>query len=335
MSDEYTRQWEPRRAGRSAGDAAKQSYYGVQMVRAPDWDWKIALYFFFGGISSMAFVIASFAELLGGKQAKPITRAARYISLAALIPSPILLIMDLGRPERFFHMLRVLKLRSAMSLGTWGLSVFGVFSGLAGVIQAAEDGLFDWLPPVRWLLLALPRAPMNVLGSLFGFFVGGYTGVLLGVTAIPIWAKNQFLLGPLFLSSAMSNAAAAISLVLALRRGNHGVSKRIERIETVAMVAELGLSVAIQANSGAVISRPLRQGSLAQLFRWGVLGLGIGVPLLLQLRTLLGGKPSRPLQVVSSLCTLAGGYTLRHVITYAGLASAADPEASFVYARKR
>ena len=183
--------------------------------------------------------------------------------------------------------------------------------------------------------LGLPCAPINILGSVFGFFVGGYTGVLLGVTAIPLWAKNQFLLGPLFLSSAMSNAAAATSLVLALLRGTHDASKRIERIETVAMVAELSLAAATYANSGVVIGRPLRQGRLAQLFRWGVLSVGLGVPLLLQLRTLLGGKPSRPLQIVSSLCTLAGGYTLRHVMTYAGPASAADPEASFVYARKR
>lgn len=335
-NQDYTRRWEARRSGRSAGDAARESYYGLPVVKAPHWDWKIVLYFFLGGISSASSVIACVAGMAGGRTNAKIERVGRYLSFVTLIPSPILLILDLGRPERFHHMLRVLKLRSPMSVGTWGLSAFGMFCGASVVIQAARDGMLDWFPLVRRVALALPRTPLNLAGMVFGFFVGGYTGVLLGITAIPFWAKNRLLLGPLFLSSAMASASAGIALLLALLRGDqHKALARIERIDAVAHAAELCLVLAASANLGSTIGKPLRQGRLAQLFGWGVVGMGIVMPLVLQLRSFFGDRPSRGLTILSSLCTLLGGYCLRHVMVYAGLASAADPKATFEWARRR
>src|SRR5262245_8928437 len=107
MADNYQRRWETRRGGRSVADESRASYYGLPVLHAPHWNWLIIVYFFLGGISSAAYVIASIAELFGGREGVAIKRAGRYLSLAALIPSPILLILDLGRPERFHHMLRV------------------------------------------------------------------------------------------------------------------------------------------------------------------------------------------------------------------------------------
>ncbi|MBC8077017.1 MAG: polysulfide reductase NrfD, partial [Chloroflexales bacterium] len=192
MSDEYKRRWgEGRRGGRSAGDEARGSYYGLPVIHAPHWGWLVIVYFFLGGISGAAYAISAIAALFGGPTARPIVRAGRYLSLVALLPCPPLLIADLGRPERFHHMLRVLKLRSPMSVGTWGLTIFGLFSGLSAVLQASDDGLFARLRWLVRLLRLVPRAPLNVLGACFGFFVAGYTGVLLGITAVPAWAKNR------------------------------------------------------------------------------------------------------------------------------------------------
>jgi formate-dependent nitrite reductase membrane component NrfD len=335
MTNGYERNWAPRRAGRSAGDVARDSYYDLPVVKAPHWDWKIVLYFFLGGIAGASYVVACIAELIGGRTNAQIARVGHYVALAALIPSPLLLILDLGRPERFHHMLRVVKLRSPMSVGTWGLSAFGLFATASALRQAARDGLFGWLPVATRLLLALPNKPLNIAGSFWGFFVGGYTGVLLGITAIPLWAKNHLLLGPLFLSSAMSSAVATMTLILALVRGDSKLAlKRLHRIETVALLSELSLLVATWANSGPVIGRPLRQGRLGQLLRWGVGGVGIAAPLVLQLRETLGGKPSRAATVLGSLCALVGGYCVRHLFVYAGHASAADPQATFVYTRR-
>jgi formate-dependent nitrite reductase membrane component NrfD len=334
MSEEYRRTWETRRGGRSASDESRESYYGTPVIKAPHWNWLVIVYFFLGGISSAAHVIGCIAELIGGRTNQRIERVARYLSLAALIPSPILLILDLGRPERFHHMLRVLKLRSPMSVGTWGLSVFGLFVTLSALIQAAQDGLLDRLGLVKRLLLAAPHKTLNVVGSFFGFFVGGYTGVLLGITAVPIWAKNHLLLGPLFLCSALSSASAALTLVFAVLRGDSRAAlRRLGRIDAAALAGELGLILAARANLGPVLSRPIRQGRLRHVFRFGVLGTGIAAPLLLQLWGLLGGRHSRLASALASLCTLVGGFCVRYAMVRAGHASAEDPASTFEYTK--
>lgn len=331
MSDSYQRRW----GGRSVADETRTSYYSLPVIHKPHWKWLIICYFFLGGISSASYVIATVAEIWGGRDGRAITRVGRYLSLAALIPSPILLILDLGRPERFHHMLRVVKLRSPMSLGTWGLTIFGMFCTLSALIQAAQDGLLSRITLVNRLLLALPRKTISVIGGGFGFFVGGYTGVLLGVTAVPIWAKNALLLGPLFLSSAMSSACAAITLLLSLaRKTQHNTILRLERLDTLTLLAELGLILSARANAGQVIARPIREGRLGLIFRWGVLGGGILLPLAIQIRSLVSRRPpSRPLTILSSLLTLTGGFLLRYVMVMAGRASADDPQATFEYAR--
>jgi formate-dependent nitrite reductase membrane component NrfD len=335
MSESYQRRWEPKRGGRSVADETRSSYYDVPVIHKPHWKWLVIVYFFLGGLSSASYVIATIAELLGGNDGRRIGRVGRYLSLAALIPSPILLILDLGRPERFHHMLRILKLRSPMSVGTWGLTIFGGFCALSTLIQVAQDGLLRRVGLLSRVLLALPGKPIGLLGSVFGFFVGGYTGVLLGVTAVPLWAKNALLLGPLFLSSAMSSACAAIALLLSLgRRDRHGPILRLERLDCITLLAELSLLLAARANAGATIARPLREGRLGLIFRWGVLGGGVVAPLLIQIRSLFGhAAPSRSLTILSSLLTLSGGFLLRYVMVMAGRASADDPRATFEYAR--
>lgn len=337
MLEGYERKWETRRGGRSVSDESRTSYYGSPVVHAPHWKWLIIVYFFLGGISSASYVIACVAELFGGSEGDRIKRVGRYLALATLIPCPWLLILDLGRPERFHHMLRVVKLRSPMSIGTWGLSIYGVFVTLSVVLQAAQDGLLNWVPKVRKLTEPLPCTLINAVGGVFGFFVGGYTGVLLGITAVPLWAKNVLLLGPLFLSSAMSSASAALTLVLSLSSGTgEQTLKRLERLDMVARLAELGLILAARANAGPLIGRPLRQGRLGQIFRWGVLGAGIVAPLALEMKgAFLGGKLSRPRATLASLLTLAGGFCMRYVMVMAGRASAEDPQATFEFTRKR
>ena len=182
------------------------------------------------------------------------------ISLAALLPSPILLILDLGRPDRFYNMLRVLKLRSPMSVGTWMLTTFSAFCGVSALIQVAEDGLLRRMPFVARPLLALPSSLIGAVGMVFAFATSGYTGILVSATAVPLWAKNYLLLGPLFLASALTNATAAIRLVLSLARGTgEDTLKRLERLELVALLAELGLLLAARNNLGPVIGAAIRR----------------------------------------------------------------------------
>ena len=101
----------------------KPGYYGQPVVKPPVWTWQVPLYFFFGGIAGMSAVIASGAVVFHHFDLALTTMWVAAIAGAIL--SPILLIMDLGRPHLFLNMLRVFKHRSAMSMGAWILSAFG------------------------------------------------------------------------------------------------------------------------------------------------------------------------------------------------------------------
>src|SRR6266568_5993858 len=134
----------------------RASYYDYPVLKQPFWGWEITWYFFFGGLAAGCFVIASIAALFGSRDDRAVARTGYYLSLLALLPCPPLLIKDLGRPERFLHMLRVFKVKSPMSMGVWGLVSFSLFSGVTAAIQAARDGILG-----RWwgarLLAALPQ----------------------------------------------------------------------------------------------------------------------------------------------------------------------------------
>jgi len=245
-----------------------------------------------------------------------------------MILSPILLIMDLGRPERFYNMLRIVKWRSPMSMGTWALTSFGALTGLAATSQAAEDGLLGGDNALARLAGALPARFISVLALPFGFFVGAYTGVLIGATSIPMWARNVVLMGPTFLSSALSTGLSAISFVLHL--GGWGERRTLEalrRAERAALVIEAGLIAASLIRMGKW-GRPLFSKKLAPLFLGGTILGGILAPL-----ALLSGRASRPRGLLASVLVLVGGLTFRFAMIEGGRLSARDPQATFSFAK--
>ena len=112
------------------------SYYGYPVLKAPTWRWEIIWYFFFGGLAAGCYVIASIAALFGSREDRAVARAGYYLSLLSLLPCPILLIKDLGRPERFLHMLRIFKVKSPMStrVRIWRLNLLVRTSSLLSPI---------------------------------------------------------------------------------------------------------------------------------------------------------------------------------------------------------
>src|SRR5713101_5816162 len=110
------------------------SYYDYPVLKQPSWGWEIILYFFFGGLAAGCYIIASIAALFGSPEDRVVARTGYYLSLLALLPCPILLIKDLGRPERFLNMMRMFKVKSPMSMGVWGLLSFSLFNGITAVI---------------------------------------------------------------------------------------------------------------------------------------------------------------------------------------------------------
>src|SRR5258708_39463541 len=132
------------------------TYYDYPVLKAPIWRWEIVWYFFLGGLAAGCYVIASIAALFGSQEDRVVARTGYYLSLLALLPCPPLLIKNLGRPERFLHMLRIFKVKSPLSMGTWGLVSFSLFRGLTAQNQAAHDGLLRRWSGAR-LLATLPQ----------------------------------------------------------------------------------------------------------------------------------------------------------------------------------
>ncbi|HTK08568.1 MAG TPA: NrfD/PsrC family molybdoenzyme membrane anchor subunit [Ktedonobacteraceae bacterium] len=307
------------------------SYYGMPLVKKAHWEWQIVLYFFLGGIAGGSYLIATLADLLSAGKERALTRAGRYLSFVCILASPVFLIWDLGRPERFHHMLRVFKLRSVMSIGTWAISFFGMCCGLSTAHQMAQDGLLNWFPALARLIKALPIRLIDIAGSLFGLVVASYTGVLLSSTAVPVWARAKHILGPLFLTSGLSTALASLSFLLSFRRRNRQTIERLEGAEIVAMTTELGLISALVPVLGR-LGKPVFRGRSGLLFNTGTVGSGLILPLFLRLFWKSTGKPlPRSLNIGASLLVLVGGMILRHVWIEAGRESADDPEAVHYY----
>jgi hypothetical protein len=187
----------------------KPGYYGQPVVKPPVWTWQVPLYFFMGGIAGMSAVIAGGAIIFHHVD---LARAAMWLAaIAGAGLSPILLIMDLGRPHLFLNMLRVFKHRSAMSMGAWILSAFGACAvpGLIALELHAHQifaGSLDQLLRVA--------AGTFIFGSaIFGTLLATYTGVLIGVTAIPAWFLHRTLLPIHFGTAGLGSAAAVLELL--------------------------------------------------------------------------------------------------------------------------
>ncbi len=304
----------------------ESTYYDRPVLKAPVWRWEIIWYFFFGGLASGCYVIASIAALFGSREDRVVARTGYYASLLALLPCPLLLTKDLGRPERFLNMLRLFKVKSPMSMGTWALVGFSLFSGITAVIQAARDGLLG-----RWwgarLLAALPQELIALPGTVLGTFLGGYTGVLLTATSIPLWSRSK-LLGAVFICSAMSTSSALISFVLRLTDAPMHTLHKLERLEWVALLSEMVGMLAFLHGTGRaarplVGTAPTEHGMTFWRF---VFGTGLVLPWLLQTLSLIRRSPQRRAGggLLISVLVLVGGYFLRRTLIEAGHASSRD-----------
>jgi formate-dependent nitrite reductase membrane component NrfD len=305
------------------------TYYDHPVLKEPTWHWEIIWYFFFGGLAAGCYIIATIAALFGSREDRAVARTGYYLSLLALLPCPVLLIKDLGRPERFLHMLRMFKVKSPMSMGTWSVVTFSVFCGAAAVIQGARDGVLG-----RWwgarLLAALPQGLIALPGIAAGFFLGSYTGVLLVASSIPLWSRSK-LLGGIFLTSAFSTSSALISIVLRLTRAPLSSLHKLERLEWAAMLIEMTGILAFLRGSGRT-ARPLVGTAPTEhgLTFWRFFfGAGLVLPWLLQTLSLLGGRRSRRMGrgLLISVLVLVGGYFLRRTMIEAGHTSSKDARA--------
>lgn len=306
----------------------------MPLLKSPDWPLLIDLYFFLGGLAAGAFVIATVAHLLGGQRHREVVRVGYYVALLAVIPAPLFLILDLGFPSRFLHMLASfkpdltigrgaiilgplhLKPFSPMSVGAWGLLGFGLFSLLAALTVFVEDAR-----PGR--SLSTLRTIVGIIGGFFAFFLAAYPGVLLGASALPL-LQNAHVLGLLFLAVGMTSGAAAITLILSAMgpttRTSLAPLRRIIIPSLTLQVLAIALFLAAVRTSGAEGATQalahLLDGGYGVVFWLGAVVVGSLVPLVITLRS----RPGTAVRsmVVAAVLILVGGFLVKYVIIAAG-----------------
>jgi formate-dependent nitrite reductase membrane component NrfD len=284
---------------------------------APEWRWLIVLYFFVGGIAGGTYFLAALMDFFGDDSDRPLASLAYFVAFPAVVLSGVLLIFDLHRPLRFWHMLLqsntgwpMFKPWSPMSLGSWALLLFGGFAFLSFLGALAEGGRLRWPRGSALRPPALPGTIITVLGGLLGFFVAGYTGVLLSVTNRPIWADTS-LLGLMFIVSAASISAALLVLLAYVEgRPSTGVYA-LKRFDVWSLVLELIVLIALVASLGSVARAWL---SVWGVFLAAVVIIGILAPLALHWRRFALGRLTAP---AAAVLVLLGGFLLRVVLVFA------------------
>lgn len=305
------------RATATAPPAGALTYYGLPPIKRPHWGWQVPAYFWVGGVAAGSYLVALLAALAGRPEERTLVRWGRYLSLLGLAASPILLIGDLGRPERFHHMLRIFKTRSMVSVGSWVLTGLGAIAGPLGLAQLAAD------LGSRWWALAL-RGPLHLLGAPLAVLVATYTGVLLSATSVPLWAQARLHLASMFFASALATGAAALGL--AARPAAGPTRRRLAQVLVTALGVELAQSAMLERRLGTA-GRALGESRTYRTSQGlGLLSLALLLPALLR-----GRGPGRTVLTLGSLATLAGGFALRWAVVEAGKRSADRPEHYFAW----
>jgi protein NrfD len=293
-------------------------------VADPDWGWWIILYFFLGGLAAGCYFVATLIELFGHEEDRPLARAGYRVAFPLVIVCGLLLIVDLERPERFWHMMLqsevvdeavaegwpgggwgtmlhalMLKRWSPMSIGAQALGIFGLCSFLSFLGTLWPCGRLSHL-----LGSHLVGRIFKIIGCVVGFFIAAYTGALLTASNQPLWSDSNWV-SPLFLTSA---ASTGIALLLLLgRRASEAARERLERADLWALGLELFIFLIFVASMGGLLPWVLKtwEGSLLVA---GTLVVGLLVPLWLH----LGFKiPSEGRVTAAAVCALGGGFLLR------------------------
>jgi len=283
----------------------------------PEWQWWILAYFFFGGISGGSYALGTLMRFGGDVRDESAARIAFITSFIALIPCPIFLTIDLGQPLLFWHMLidtsnggLAFRPDSPMSLGSWALLVFGIFSFVSFLGAIAEVGWFRATSGIARALRGAAGLVWNAIGTVFGLFICAYTGVLLAVSNQAVWSDAGWALGGMFVASALGGSVALLLLLARSRRDvDADTALRLESadryfviLETI-LIAIFLVTLAIAGTIGKVLG--------VWIVLWLLVILGLLAPL-----TMRSGATRRWPPVAAPLLALLGVLALRALVIF-------------------
>ncbi|MEU9475868.1 NrfD/PsrC family molybdoenzyme membrane anchor subunit [Streptomyces sp. NPDC048191] len=289
-------------------EAEFSSYYGEPVLNKPTWQpLDIAGYLYLGGLAGASSLLAAGGQATGrpglAAPAKLGAAGAVSLSLAALVH-------DLGRPGRFLNMLRVFKVTSPMSVGSWLLAGYAPLTLTAAATEVAG----------RYRLLG---SAATAAAAVLGPAVATYTAVLLSDTAVPSWHEGYRELPFVFAGSA---ATAASGLALAAAPTAQAGPAR--RLAVLGAALELGAFRAMKRRMG-LTAEPFEAGRPHLLLRAAEVLTAGGAVL-----ALFGGRDRR-LALAAGAALLTGSAALRFGVFHAGVASAEDPKYTVVPQRER
>jgi Polysulphide reductase, NrfD len=279
------------------GNPSYSSYANGPVTKAPDWHGLVAWDLLFNNLTTGLFLVAALGELTAPAVFTAVARVAYPVALVFLVADLLCLVLDLGDPLRFHHMLRVFKPSSPMSLGTWCLTIYSFPLTVAAALSLLPEGgtAIAWARRVAVVLGLLPA-----LGSAL------YKGVLLSTNAQPGWRDARWLGGYLTNSALLLGCAELLALsVLTGEESAAAILRTSLGLLLVLNVIPLGL---LLANLRPVLARIYTR---EQLWRIGMLTLGGGTLIPLGL-VLVGSSP--PLMLGAGMFLLLGSLVIRFVI---------------------
>lgn len=285
-----------------------RSYYGRPILKEPVWKPEIPWYFFCGGLSGACSTLALAAKLSGNDL---LARRALLVAAGASAANPVLLIKDLGRPARFLNMLRVFKVTSPMSVGSWIVAAHGSTTGFAAACE-----LLDLFPRLR--------AAAHALSGLLGLGMSTYTAALVADTSIPVWHDARRELPFAFGAGAAMTAGAAAAIATPAY-----AAAPARMLALTGAVGELAASKAMEDRLGKLVGEPYHEGESGHYMKLakGLTVAGAGV-------LALAGR-NRAGAIAGGALLLAGGAFARWGVFRAGFASARDPKYTVVPQRER
>ncbi len=298
-------------------DATFTSYYGRPIVKASPWTNDIPAYLFMGGLMAGSSMLAAGADATGRETTRQIARTA---ALTGLLGSTYALIHDLGKPARFYNMLRIARPTSPMSVGTWIIAVYGPMAGAAAATEAVP-----YLPFVpNWIRRITPLAgrATGLLAAAVAPGVASYTAVLLADTSTPSWKEAYEQLPFVFIAGAAASGGG-IGLLAPLAE-----SGPARRLAVGAAVAELAFTEWMERSMG-LAAEPFHKDTAAKIGKAAKVFLAAGAALGVL------GRRSRVASAVAGLSIISGAACTRFTVFEAGQASARDPKYVVVPQRER
>ncbi len=290
-------------------EAEFQSYYDQPVIKPPVWKVPdVPAYLYLGGLAGASATMAMLADATGRPSLRRVGRLASALGATASVGA---LIHDLGKPERFLHMLRIFKPTSPLSVGSWILAPFGT---LAAAAAASE------LTGIAGRLGSAAGAGAGLLGPA----MTTYTAVLLSDTAVPAWHEAYRQLPVVFAGSALAGAGG-----VGLLAGDEAGPAR--RMAVLGAAVELGATEVMERSIG-LPGEAYQVGRAGKVLRAArALTAAGGLTALLGLRR----PSSRVLAALSGLLLNAGAATTRYGIFEGGMQSARDPKYTVVPQRQR